>query len=260
MNTDITIPKIPGIYKITNSIDKRIYIGSSSCLRRRKNEHHKKLRKDIHRNPRLQNFYNKYGEESIKFQVILYCSKDSLLKIEQQYLDKLNPFFNICEVAGRTTGFSFSEEQRKQLSKAKKKFFEDGGKPWNKGRTKPQGEKEKISQSLKEYYKNNPHPFEGETHTEKAKRKMVAANKRRKGTHHKGANGKIVMLDIETKKPLKLYISSGAAAEESSSKGTIKTASNKIREAIKYDRTAYGYKWEYAKNLDQTKLDELLES
>ena len=36
---------------------------------------------------------------------------------------------------------------------------------------------EKISESLKEYYKSNPHPFEGKKHSKESKKKMSESRK-----------------------------------------------------------------------------------
>lgn len=55
-----------GVYKISNKINGKVYIGSSCNLKRRKYSHFSKLRKGLHNNRYLQNSWNKYGEETRK--------------------------------------------------------------------------------------------------------------------------------------------------------------------------------------------------
>src|SRR5260221_10258416 len=45
------IPTTSGIYKITCTVNKKIYIGSSINLRKRKGEHWRELRQNKHNNP-----------------------------------------------------------------------------------------------------------------------------------------------------------------------------------------------------------------
>lgn len=110
-----------GIYKITSKIKSdRFYIGSAIDLKQRKRDHFKDLRKNKHGNSRLQNHYNKYGEQDLVFEVIEYVEyKTKLLEREQFYIDSLNPFFNICKVAGSLLGTKRSEETKKKMSLAK---------------------------------------------------------------------------------------------------------------------------------------------
>ena len=49
-----------GIYKITNIINNKIYIGSSSNISLRWNQHIEKLIYNLHENYKLQNDFNKY--------------------------------------------------------------------------------------------------------------------------------------------------------------------------------------------------------
>lgn len=88
-----------GIYKITNSVNKKVYIGSSSCLRMRKNQHSRELRKNIHTNKKLQNSVNKYGFDNFVFSVIEFCEKLEIRFREQHYLNKYKPQLNISSKA-----------------------------------------------------------------------------------------------------------------------------------------------------------------
>ena len=92
-----------GIYKITNVINGMIYIGSSVELKKRIAQHKSDLRNNRHHSPRLQNSFNKYGEENFVFEIIeeLDCDRETLREVEQHYLDKYNSY-------DRNTGFNIN--------------------------------------------------------------------------------------------------------------------------------------------------------
>ena len=79
---------IVGIYKITNIVNNKIYIGSSNDVFKRKREHISALKNNTHCNIHLQRAYNYYGEDSFIFEVIELCEEGNLLEVEQKYLDK----------------------------------------------------------------------------------------------------------------------------------------------------------------------------
>jgi group I intron endonuclease len=107
-----------GIYQIC--INDKIYIGSATNIYNRKHRHLHDLKKNKHCNKKLQNYFNKYGEENFIFDVIEYCNIEVLIEREQYYLDSINPFLNICKIAGNSKGFRHSEETKKNLSKNRK--------------------------------------------------------------------------------------------------------------------------------------------
>lgn len=59
-----------GIYKITNLINNRIYIGQSDRLNEREREHFYRLKNKTHHNEHLQKAFNKYGKDNFKFEII----------------------------------------------------------------------------------------------------------------------------------------------------------------------------------------------
>ena len=84
-----------GIYRIINSVNGNIYIGSSVDLIRRRKQHFIALLNNKHFNNHLQSAYNKYGECNFEFEVIEdidFCEdlQEKLLEREQYYLDLLN--------------------------------------------------------------------------------------------------------------------------------------------------------------------------
>jgi len=114
-----------GVYLIFCSKNQRIYIGSTTTnFRERWGEHRNNLRKNKHVNQHLQFAWNKYGEEYFYFYVLeIVNNKDGVLSVEQAYINVVNNenSFNMCKIAGNTTGRKSSEES--VLKKSKKWVF-----------------------------------------------------------------------------------------------------------------------------------------
>lgn len=70
----------------------------------------------VHHNYPLQSAYIKYGKDNLKFTVLLYCDIKDLLMYEQLCIDSLKPEYNICQIAGRTSGYEHTDETKKKLS------------------------------------------------------------------------------------------------------------------------------------------------
>ncbi len=117
------IPAASGIYKITCLANKRIYIGSAVDLLKRKQTHFGALRQNKHYNPKLQNAWNKYGEETFVFEVLELVLIINLTAREQYWFNKLRPFgnqgFNIAHTAGSMLGVKHSPQARANMSKAR---------------------------------------------------------------------------------------------------------------------------------------------
>lgn len=88
-----------GIYKIENKVNGKVYIGKSIDIERRWGEHITSLRNNSHYNWKLQNDWNKYGEDCFEFSVVFqadknnprfntYKSECSLYVLEDYYMTK----------------------------------------------------------------------------------------------------------------------------------------------------------------------------
>lgn len=112
----------PGIYKITNTVNGKVYVGSAVNLRRRFTQHRHSLRKDKHHSIKLQRSWNKHGENRFIFSVIEHVTeKEKLIDREQFWMDKLDVFnvgYNTEPMAGNSLGVKHSEEARKNMSLA----------------------------------------------------------------------------------------------------------------------------------------------
>lgn len=76
------------------------YIGKSEDIKRRRREHYRYLKNCKHENPRLQNFYNKYGKEALKFTHFMKCTINELNSWEKffiKYFNSKNNGFNMTD-------------------------------------------------------------------------------------------------------------------------------------------------------------------
>lgn len=112
-----------GVYQIRNIVNNKIYIGSSNDLRIRFISHKSLLKNNRHFNIYLQNAYNKYGKDNFIFEIIAVCPVEYIIKLEQWFLDKLKPDYNICAFAnspGRGRIFTQSHINKIQKSRIEK--------------------------------------------------------------------------------------------------------------------------------------------
>jgi group I intron endonuclease len=119
--------KKSGIYRITNKVNNKIYIGSAYNLSNRLSTHKYTLKNNKHKNPHLQSAWNLYGEEEFIFEILeIVEDKTKIIEREQYYLDLYSPHdntigYNISKKAGNTAGIKASEETRKKQSESAKK-------------------------------------------------------------------------------------------------------------------------------------------
>lgn len=109
-----------GIYAITDSLGRQ-YIGSSHNIKKRWQKHKSRLRAGDHINRKLQNAWNKNGEEFFSFSIKIICGKDTLPIYEEIAFKAFCPHYNIWHTTspGRR-GKTISEETRARQSLAAK--------------------------------------------------------------------------------------------------------------------------------------------
>ncbi len=173
-----------GIYKITNVVNNKCYVGSTINADRRWNGHKRALKKQIHCNRYLQRAWDKYGEQSFTFEIIEnVLDKSRLIEREQYYLNTLKPEYCIRKIAvDSNAGLIWTTSSKKKLSKQRK------------GRKLSKIWKENISLSQT-----------GKKHSEETKRKI--------GLAHKG-----IRLSEETKKKISIAKTGRLASEETKQK------------------------------------------
>ena len=80
-----------GIYKITNQINNKVYVGQSSCIERRWAEH---LYYSENEQTLLQRAFKKYGITNFKFEVLEECEPQNLNEREIYWINFYNSFEN----------------------------------------------------------------------------------------------------------------------------------------------------------------------
>lgn len=111
-----------GVYRITCKSNGHYYFGSSIKIESRLKNHILKLKSQNHRNHRLQRIYNKYGIDSLMFEIVEYCSPEKTLIVEQKFLDKYandENCINFCKDAkAPMKGLKFSEHHKRKISES----------------------------------------------------------------------------------------------------------------------------------------------
>lgn len=200
-----------GIYKITNKINGKCYIGQSRDIESRWRAH--KARKGTY----IYNAFQKYGVENFTFEVLEECEKERLNELEKYYIKLYHSFgegYNLCE-GGNSDPKDFDEIRKQKISKAtrgresptKGKPMSDNTKeklrqanlgrtPWNKGIPASEEAKEKNRQA----HLGKSHPHRKLTEEEKIKisktltgRKLPEETKKKmsiaqRGKPHKGVS------------------------------------------------------------------------
>lgn len=112
-----------GIYCLVNTDNQKKYVGSSKNIYQRLQKHRAYLRKNIHENKKLQNSWNKHGEDKFQYFILEFCPNEQLLEREQFYIDALKPWYNITLKVER---IEMSEESRTKMSKSRIEGFKKG--------------------------------------------------------------------------------------------------------------------------------------
>ena len=112
--------KKTGIYRWTNTITGKSYIGSSINLSKRLNDYlnitflNKELKKG---RSIICSALLKHGYSKFKLDILEYCDPSILIEREQYYFDNLKPEYNILKVAGSSFGRKHSEATKEILRK-----------------------------------------------------------------------------------------------------------------------------------------------
>tara|TARA_E500000318_G_scaffold67984_4_gene62774 strand:+ start:5035 stop:5700 length:666 start_codon:yes stop_codon:yes gene_type:complete len=138
-----------GIYKIVNTVNNKIYIGSSSNIKHRWVVHRSYLNNNKHPNKHLQYAWNKYGPSSFKFSVIKEMNTG--IREEEQRMIMETKCFD------RNIGYNVSLNTQAPMA----------------GKTHTEASIAKMSEAKK----GNKNNFYGKTHTEETKQKISDSKK-----------------------------------------------------------------------------------
>ena len=98
-----------GIYKITNLINEKVYIGQSIHIERRWQEHCKPSSRSL-----IGKAIQKYGKEHFAFQVLEECAEEQLDDLEERYISEYGSIvpkgYNIETASKGKTSFVFYDQ------------------------------------------------------------------------------------------------------------------------------------------------------
>lgn len=116
---------ITGIYCIENLVNGKKYIGQSKDISQRWRSHLCDLRKNKHSNEKLQNAWNKYGEDNFCFKVLELADYDSLDSLEIHYISMFDTYkHGYNKDTGGCSHKEVSDETRARMSASKKNLSE----------------------------------------------------------------------------------------------------------------------------------------
>jgi len=215
------------IYKITNKINKKCYIGQTIGDLNKRWKGHQKVSSNCRY---LKHALNKYGVNNFKFELVCICFNTNLDKYEIEYINK----YNSLVPNGYNLRHGGDNETHHQLTK------------------------DKISKSLKEYYTINKSPMFGKKLSEETKQKLSKAHIGRKYPttekkilQAKKQMRKVIQLDMNDN-ILNRYESVTEAAEKNNvTKAVISMVCNKKRIQVK----GYKYIFEDVDNLNDLMND-----
>jgi group I intron endonuclease len=199
-----------GIYKITNIVNGKGYVGQSNNIKRRWMEHKTPAKR---RGIVLDRAFAKYGIDNFEFSVLEYCKKSLLDEREIYYIKKLAPEYNMNMGGSGNGGRSLSADVRSRLSIASKKHW----------LSKTEEERQKIL-SLHLIGPKNGHAVSIETRqkiSQKLKGRKTSSWQKKRSSEVNSklligncrGNKKVVQIDPSSKRKIKIHDSIKSAAE-----------------------------------------------
>lgn len=101
-----------GVYCITNLVNNKIYIGSTTTnFRHRYLQYKSGFLRKLDNQPVLYKAFRKYGFENFSFNIVCITSKEEAIVMEQFYIDK-GVDYNSCLIAGSLQGLKHSLDSK----------------------------------------------------------------------------------------------------------------------------------------------------
>ena len=144
--------KLSGIYRIVCVKNGNYYYGSSDNLCERWMGHKNILKRNKHVNPRVQRTWNKYGEDTFRFEHIEFVEPTKLLEIEDTYLKEHVGKPHCMNILDKATmppsrkDQKMSEDAKNRISETMKQKFKNGYAHPMLGISQPKTHRDNISQ------------------------------------------------------------------------------------------------------------------
>jgi group I intron endonuclease len=151
-----------GVYRITNIVNNKVYIGQSINIKARWKEHINALRRGDSRCTLLQRAWNKYKEHNFTFEILELCTEEELDFVEIKYIKLYNAVNNGYNIeSGGNKNKRLSEETKKKLRESHlgKKMSEE------------------TIQKMSNSRMGSKNPMYGKTHSPEARKKISEAHK-----------------------------------------------------------------------------------
>ena len=109
--------RLCGVYKWTNKLNGKSYIGSSVNLSKRlSNYYNYTFLSKLQHNMLIYKALLKHGHSNFSLEILEYCDKNTTIEKEQYYLDLIEPEYNVLPMAGSRLG---SKHKQDTLNKFK---------------------------------------------------------------------------------------------------------------------------------------------
>ena len=202
-----------GIYKLTNSINGKVYVGKSINLFSRIQDHKYTRSKCV-----IDKAIKAYGWRNFLVEILedfIFIDKIELLAIETAYIDFFKSLttqngYNVCIIGNDRTGFPHSEKTKLKISKTKTGTM-----------------------------CGSKNPFYGKVHSEETIKRMREKGKNKGAIWNKVP---IKQIDMVTGDLIKTWDSAREASI--SIKGKISSSINHVLKGK--NKSAFGFRWEYS--------------
>lgn len=203
----------PGVYKITNILEEKFYIGSSNNIQRRFIQHRfngsdKGVKKSV-----LYDDMKRLGIGNFKFEVIEFT--ENYRKREEYFIKKLHPYYNVTEKT--SNNMDNPEVRKRHFETLHSQEYVDKIRS-SRDFTKTEEFKQKVSNRTKEWWKENYElgclkSTQAQSSEEYRKRRSRMAQEYKSLNREHQPNRKpIIMLD-DNKEDLKHFLSIAEAVE-----------------------------------------------
>lgn len=187
-----------GIYKVTNKINNKKYIGQSKNIEQRLKDHKLVSRE---KNILLKRALIKYGVQNFDYEVIEICDLEKLDEREIYWINKLKPEYNLDKGGKGSLGHAVTPETRKILKEKGKEFWnnldeETKKKIINQNLKRPKIGHKVSEETRKKLRQHNLGKKQSKETIEKRKQTMI--EKKKKGYVQTNCSHKKKVICIET--------------------------------------------------------------